>query len=63
MEEPIGSVSFEPLSGDCQGCGSSQVTLRQGLEVVLKKVAPKSVEILNATNYAAGKLPLYPHYE
>jgi hypothetical protein len=33
------------------------------LEVVVKKVAPKIVEIVNATNHAAGKLPLYPHYE
>jgi len=49
------------------GCGkggaSSQVTLRQVLEVMVKRVAPKIKEIVDATNHAAGKQPFYPRYE
>ena len=51
---------FISMSGGCQGCASSQVTLRQGLEVMLKRVAPEIVEIVDATDHAAGKLPFYP---
>ncbi len=31
---------FITMSGGRQGCASSQVTLRQGFEVMLKRVAP-----------------------
>lgn len=42
------------MSGGCLGCASSQVTLRQGFEVMVKRVAP---EILDATDHAAGTDP------
>jgi len=48
------------MSGGCQGCASSQVTLRQGFEVMLKRVAPEIEEIVDTTNHAAGKQPFYP---
>ena len=51
---------FISMSGGCQGCGSSQVTLRQGLEVMVKRVAPEIEEIVDATDHAAGKQPFYP---
>ena len=54
---------FITMSGRCQGCASSQVTLRQGLEVVLKRVAPESKEIVDATNHAAGNQPFYSRHE
>ena len=50
---------FITMSGGCQGCASSQVTLRQGFEVMVKRVAPEIVEIVDATNHAAGKKPFY----
>jgi len=54
---------FIRMSGGCQGCASSQVTLRQGLEVILKRVAPEIEEIVDATDHAAGKQPFYPRHE
>jgi Fe-S cluster biogenesis protein NfuA len=54
---------FISMSGGCQGCASSQVTLRQGLEVMVKRVAPEIVEIVDATDHAAGKQPFYPIHE
>ena len=54
---------FITMSGGCQGCASSQVTLRQGLEVMVKRVAPEIVEIVDTTNHAAGKQPFYPRHE
>ena len=54
---------FITMSGGCQGCASSQVTLRQGFEVMLKRVAPEIEEIVDTTNHAAGKQPFYPRHE
>jgi len=48
---------FITMSGGCQGCASSQVTLRQ---VMVKRVAPEIEEIVDATDHAAGKQPFYP---
>jgi len=50
---------FIAMSGGCQGCASSQKTLRQGFEVMVKRVAPEIVEIVDATDHAAGKKPFY----
>ena len=50
---------FITMSGGCQGCASSQVTLRQGFEVMVRKVAPEIMEIVDATDHAAGKEPFY----
>ena len=51
---------FISMSGGCQGCVSSQLTLRQGFEVMVKRIAPEIVEIVDATDHAAGKQPFYP---
>ena len=51
------------MSSGYQGCASSQVTLRQGFEVMLKRVAPEIEEIVDTTNHAAGKKPYYPRNE
>ena len=50
---------FITMSGGCQGCASSQKTLRQGFEIMVKRVAPEIVEIVDATDHAAGKKPFY----
>ena len=51
------------MSGGCQGCASSHVTLRQGFEVMLKQVAPDIDTIVDTTNHAAGQQPFYPRNE
>ncbi len=48
------------LSGFCE---TLQVTLRQGFEVMLKRVATEIEEIVDTTNHASGKQPFYPHHE
>ena len=55
-----GGKLFITMSGGCQGCASSQVTLRQGFEVMVKRVAPEITEIVDATDHAAGRQPFYP---
>ena len=50
---------FITMSGGCQGCASSQVTLRQGFEVMVRRVAPEIMEVVDATDHAAGRQPFY----
>ena len=54
---------FIAMSGGCQGCAASQVTLRQGFEVMVRSVAPEIVDIVDTTEHAAGKKPFYPRTE
>src|SRR5260370_42044321 len=48
------------MSGGCQGCTESQVTLKNGFELMVRRVAPEIVEIVDATDHTAGKKPFYP---
>lgn len=48
------------MSGGCQGCASSQVTLRQGFEVMVREVAPQIIDIIDTTDHGAGSKPFYP---
>jgi len=48
------------MSGGCQGCASSQVTLRQSVEVMVRRIAPEVTEIVDTTDHAAGRTPYYP---
>lgn len=50
---------FIAMSGGCQGCAASKVTLRQGFEVMVRRVAPEIVSIVDTTDHAAGKTPFY----
>jgi len=52
---------FIAMSGGCQGCAASQVTLRQGFEVMVRRVAPEIVDIVDTTDHASGTKPFYQH--
>lgn len=47
------------MSGGCQGCAGSQVTLRQGFERMVRRVAPEVIEIIDITNHSGGQRPYY----
>lgn len=47
------------LGGGCQGCGSADVTLKQGIEKAIRGLAPSVGEILDTTDHAAGRNPYY----
>ena len=49
------------MSGGCQGCAASQVTLRQGFELMVRRVAPEVIDIIDATDHISGKNPYYNH--
>lgn len=53
-----GRVYLE-LGGGCQGCGMADVTLRQGIETMLRQEIPEITEIVDTTDHAAGTNPYY----
>lgn len=50
---------FLRFGGGCHGCGMSDVTLRQGIEVMIREAIPEVTEILDTTDHAAGANPYY----
>jgi NFU1 iron-sulfur cluster scaffold homolog, mitochondrial len=50
---------FLKLGGGCQGCGSANVTLKMGIERVIREQVPEVGEILDTTDHAAGRNPYY----
>jgi Fe/S biogenesis protein NfuA len=47
------------MGGGCQGCGAADITLKSGIERLLKEEIPEIVEILDTTDHASGSNPYY----
>lgn len=47
------------LEGGCQGCASSSATLRQGVEIEIKKHVPTIAHVVDVTDHSAGANPYY----
>ena len=67
-----GEVSLERLEGDtvylrmgggCQGCASAQLTLRSGVEQMLRAAVPDIRHIVDLTDHEAGESPYYSRDE
>ncbi|AGA31319.1 NifU family protein [Singulisphaera acidiphila] len=53
----IENVVYLRMSGGCQGCGLADVTLRHGVEAVIREAVPEIGRIHDLTNHAAGVRP------
>ena len=47
------------LEGGCQGCGMADVTLKQGVEVEIKRAVPAIAHVLDVTDHGGGENPYY----
>ena len=54
-----GSIAYVQFGGGCQGCGMVDLTLKQGVEGVLKQSLPEIEEVIDITDHADGKNPYY----
>ena len=52
-------VVYIALGGGCQGCGMVDVTLKQGIEVMIREAVPTVREIIDTTDHAQGRNPYY----
>ena len=54
-----GGTVYVQMGGGCQGCGMANVTLKQGVERILRDHIPDIEEILDVTDHAGGRNPYY----
>ncbi len=54
-----GDKAIIAFGGGCQGCGMVDVTLKQGIEVVIQQKVPSITSIVDATDHEAGSNPFY----
>jgi Fe-S cluster biogenesis protein NfuA len=54
-----GDTVFLRLGGGCQGCGMVDVTLKQGIEVIIKEELPEIARVIDQTDHAGGSNPYY----
>ncbi len=54
-----GSTIYVHMGGGCQGCGMASVTLRQGVDKLIREAVPQVKRILDTTDHAAGENPYY----
>src|SRR5437879_13212335 len=47
------------MGGGCQGCGAADVTLKSGIERLIKEEIPEIAEVLDTTDHASGQDPYY----
>jgi len=52
-------VAYIALGGGCQGCGMADVTLKQGIEVMIREAVPEIRQIVDTTDHAGGTNPYY----
>jgi Fe/S biogenesis protein NfuA len=52
-------IAYIAFGGGCQGCGMVDVTLKQGVQVMIKEAVPELKDVLDTTDHAAGTNPYY----
>ncbi|MDQ7052256.1 MAG: iron-sulfur cluster assembly accessory protein [candidate division KSB1 bacterium] len=52
-------TAFIAFGGGCQGCGMVDVTLKQGVETMIKRAVPEIKHVVDITDHAAGTNPYY----
>ncbi|MHB1208297.1 MAG: NifU family protein [Acidimicrobiales bacterium] len=52
-------VAYVKMSGGCQGCAMSRMTLSQGIEATLREEIPELTGVIDVTDHASGVNPFY----
>jgi Fe/S biogenesis protein NfuA len=47
------------MGGGCQGCGAADVTLKSGIERLIREELPEVTEVLDTTDHSSGTNPYY----
>jgi Fe/S biogenesis protein NfuA len=47
------------MGGGCQGCGAADVTLKSGIERLIKEELPEIEDVLDTTDHSSGTNPYY----
>ena len=52
-------IAYIKMSGGCQGCSMSRMTLSQGIETALRAAIPELSDVRDITDHASGVNPFY----
>jgi Fe/S biogenesis protein NfuA len=52
---------YVEMSGGCQGCAMSRLTLRQGVERMLRQAVPELTAVHDVTDHDSGTNPFFEH--
>jgi Fe/S biogenesis protein NfuA len=52
-------IAYIKMSGGCQGCAMSRLTLTQGIEATLRDAIPELTAVTDVTDHASGDNPFY----
>lgn len=52
-------IAYLRFGGGCQGCGMVDVTLKQGVEVMIKEAIPELKGVMDITDHTSGENPYY----
>ena len=47
------------MGGGCQGCCAADITLKSGIERLIKDEIPEVTEVLDTTDHGSGQNPYY----
>ena len=50
---------FIEMGGGCRGCAISQMTLKDGIERIIKEEVPQIMRVLDTTDHSEGDNPYY----
>ncbi len=59
FEDFVNNKVYIRFSGGCQGCSSSQATLKNGIDRLIREELPSISEVVDATDHTAGTNPYY----
>jgi Fe/S biogenesis protein NfuA len=55
----VNDTVYIQMSGGCQGCAASSVTLKQGVERTLLEEIPDIAAVVDVTDHQSGNNPYY----
>lgn len=59
LDRVVDGVAYISFGGGCQGCGAADVTLKQGIDRILREHVPEIRGVADATDHDAGQNPYY----
>ena len=55
----VNRTAYIRMSGGCQGCSSSAMTLKQGVEKAIFEAYPRVKQVVDVTDHSSGANPYY----
>jgi len=55
----VNRTAYIRMSGGCQGCSSSAMTLKQGVESAIFEAYPRVRQVVDVTDHNSGANPYY----